>query len=161
MRATRNTLHEDIRGKSVMLLGTGLVHALDLERQAKQAHWNVRGPDFIALHELFDDLAEAAEDWGDLLAERAVALGGVADGRVAIIANRTTLPEYPIGAALGPDHLRALSIALSTWGELARDAIDQATAFGDADTADVFTEVSRGIDQKLWMIEAHLPEAEA
>lgn len=159
MRPTRNTLHEDVRGKSVVLLGSGLVHAVDLERQAKQAHWNVRGPDFISLHELFDRAAEASEEWSDLLAERLVALGGVADARVGTVANSTTLSEYPIAARSGLDHLTALANSLATFAELARGAIDQATAFGDADTSDVFTEISRGIDQYLWLVEAHLPEA--
>jgi DNA-binding ferritin-like protein len=74
---------------------------VDLHRHAKQAHWNVGGPYFTALHELFDRIATAADKDADLLAERLVALGGTADGRVATVANRSTFGEYPLDARQG------------------------------------------------------------
>ena len=156
MHPTKNTLDAAKRGKSVVLLGTGLIHALDLERQAKQAHWNVKGPNFRALHELFDEVAQQAEDASDLLAERMVSLGGSPDGRVATVANRTTLAEYPLAAQHGQAHIDALSDAIATFGSLARAAIDQAADWGDADTADIFTQVSRDLDKALWLVEAHV-----
>lgn len=155
MNPSKNTLDAAKRGKSIVLLGTGLVHALDLERQAKQAHWNVKGPNFRALHELFDEVAQQAEDASDLLAERLVSLGGTADGRVDVVANRTTLPAYPIDAQAGEAHVQALSRALAAFGTVARDAIDQSAEWGDAATADVFTEVLRELDKALWFVEAH------
>ena len=155
MHSTKNTLDAATRGKSIVLLGMGLIHALDLERHAKQAHWNVRGPNFRALHELFDEIAQQAEDASDLLAERVVALGGTADGRAAVVANRSTLPDYPTEASIGNEHVEALSRSIATFGSLARDAIDQAQGWGDADTADIFTEISRGLDKSLWLVEAH------
>lgn len=124
MRPTRSSLAEDIRARSAPLLATALVHAVDLERQAKQAHWNVRGPDFIALHELFDRVAEAAVGYTDLLAERLVSIGGVADATVQTVAGRTTLAPYPGDTRAGPEHLGAVAGALATFGGLARTAID-------------------------------------
>ena len=155
MHSTKNTLDAAKRGKSIVLLGMGLIHALDLERHAKQAHWNVRGPNFKALHELFDEVAQQAEDASDLLAERVVALGGTADGRAHEVGSRSTLTEYPTEASIGNEHVEALSRSIATFGSLARDAIDQADGWGDADTADIFTEISRGLDKALWLVEAH------
>jgi starvation-inducible DNA-binding protein len=155
LRATRITLPEPTRIASVALLQQGLVHTLDLERQAKQAHWNVRGAHFSALHALFDQLAEEAVAHADLCAERLVALGGTADGRVQTLASHTTLAPYPASAHQGSDHLDAMAEALARCGSLMRAAIDTAAAQGDADTADLFTEISRAVDQRLWMVEAH------
>jgi starvation-inducible DNA-binding protein len=155
MHSTKNTLDAAIRGKSIVLLGMALIHALDLERHAKQAHWNVRGPSFRALHELFDEVAQQAEDASDLLAERVVTLGGKADGRSAIVASRSTLAQYPTDASLGNEHVEALSHSIASFGSLMRDAILQSEGWGDADTADIFTEISRGFDKALWLVEAH------
>ena len=156
MYRTKNTLDAAKRGKSIVLLGTALIHALDLERQAKQAHWNVKGPNFKALHMLFDEVAQQGEDASDLIAERMVSLGGTPDGRAATVANRSTLPEYPLDARSGEDHIEALSQAIATFGTIARNAIADATEWCDADTADVFTQLSRDLDKALWMVEAHV-----
>ena len=153
---TKNTLPQSIRVQSVGLLNRNLALAIDLERQAKQAHWNVKGPNFIALHELFDKVAETAEEFTDLLAERATALGGTAEGRVHAIAESSSLPRYPGEIFSGREHVDALSTALAAFGKAAREAIDEADRFGDADTADVFTEISRETDKQLWLVEAHL-----
>jgi starvation-inducible DNA-binding protein len=122
----------------------------------KQAHWNVKGPNFIALHELFDMINEDVEDYVDDIAERAVQLGGVAEGTARKVAKRSSLSEYPANTVDGRSHVDALSSALAAFGTAARKAIDQANELGDLDTADVFTEVSRGIDKWLWFVEAHL-----
>jgi starvation-inducible DNA-binding protein len=127
---------------------------VDLQTQCKQAHWNVKGP-FIALHELFDQVNEAVEDYVDDIAERAVQLGGVAEGTARMAAQRSSLAEYP-KAADGRKHVEALSSALAAFGRSARHAIDQSNDLGDLDTADLFTEVSRGIDKWLWFVEAHV-----
>jgi starvation-inducible DNA-binding protein len=153
---TKNSLSQSVRMQSVELLNRNLALAIDLERQAKQAHWNVKGPNFIALHELFDKVAEAAAEFTDLLAERATALGGTAEGRLHAVAENSSLPRYPTGIVSGPEHVDAVSTALANFGKVAREAIDQAERFGDADTADVFTEISREADKQLWLVEAHL-----
>jgi starvation-inducible DNA-binding protein len=156
MYPTRNDLPESARTRLVELLNARLADAIDLQTQCKQAHWNVKGPNFIALHELFDKVTEDVEEYVDLIAERAVQLGGVADGTARSAAARSTLAEYPVKGAAGREHVEAVAAALAAFGTHVRRAIDTAGELRDADTADLFTEVSRGTDKWLWMVEAHL-----
>lgn len=156
MYKTKNDLPEATRVKMVELLNARLADCIDLQTQTKHAHWNVKGSNFIALHELFDKINEAVESYVDDIAERAVQLGGVAEGTARMVAKRTSLSEYPASAVDGSSHVEALSTALAVLGKAARTAIDQASELGDLDTADLFTEVSRGIDKWLWFVEAHL-----
>jgi starvation-inducible DNA-binding protein len=156
MFRTKNDLSETIRGKAVELLNARLADAIDLQTQTKQAHWNVKGPNFIALHELFDKINEDVEDYVDDLAERVVQLGGVAEGTARMAAKRSTLDEYSANVGDGHGHVEALSTALAAFGKSARKGIDRANEVGDLDTADLFTEISRGIDKWLWFVEAHL-----
>ena len=123
--------------------------------QSKQAHWNVKGPQFIALHELFDKVAETVEDSIDEIAERAVAIGGTALGTVQVVAKETSLKPYPTDISRGTDHVDALSNALAAFGTSVRAAIGIADELGDAGTADLFTGVSREIDKYLWFVESH------
>lgn len=152
---TKNDLPESTRREVIELLNARLADCIDLETQCKQAHWNVKGPSFIALHELFDDIHGAADEYADLIAERIVQLGGIAEGTVGVVAQRTTLVDYPIGLSKGPEHVAALSDALATFGRAVRMGIDEMTDLKDADSADVLTEISRGVDKWLWFVEAH------
>ncbi len=156
MFKTKNDLSEAIRVKAVELLNARLADCIDLQTQTKQAHWNVKGPQFIALHELFDEINEEVEDYVDLIAERAVQLGGAAEGTARMAAKRSALAEYSANAVDGRSHVEALSTALAAFGKAARKAIGGTNDLGDLDTADLFTEVSRGIDKWLWFVEAHL-----
>jgi starvation-inducible DNA-binding protein len=153
MFKTKNDLPESIRIKAVELLNARLADAIDLQTQTKQAHWNLKGRHFIALHELFDKINEDLEDYVDDIAERAVQLGGVAEGTARVAAKRSSLSEYPGSAVDGHAHVEALSSALAAFGKSVRKAIDDSD---DLDTADLFTEISRGIDKWLWFVEAHL-----
>ena len=156
MHKTKNDLPQQTRTQVAELCNARLADAIDLQTQCKQAHWNVKGPDFIALHELFDKVNEDVEEYVDLLAERAVQLGGTADGTARSVAKRSTLPEYAAKGPSGIEHVEALASALAAFGKLARQAIDKSTEYKDADTADIFTEISRGTDKWLWFVEAHL-----
>jgi starvation-inducible DNA-binding protein len=156
MFKTKNDLPENVRVKVIELLNARLADCKDLQTQTKQAHWNVKGPNFIGLHELFDKINEEIDEYVDEIAERAVQLGGVAEGTARAVAKRSTLPEYPLNIADGRAHVDALSSVLAAFGKVARKAIDESNDFGDLDTADLFTEVSRGIDKWLWFVEAHL-----
>lgn len=155
MFPTKNDLSAETRTSMVKLLNERLADCLDVALQAKQAHWNVKGPSFIALHELFDDVADMLRDHSDTIAERATALGGVAEGTVQSIAGRSKLPAYPLTLRSGIDHVAALATSLAAFGKSVRAAIETAEKAGDAGTADLFTGVSRDVDQKLWFIEAH------
>src|SRR5437660_733098 len=146
MYKTKNDLPEERRKQVIEILANRLADCADLQLQAKQAHWNVKGPSFIALHELFDKVADTAEESVDLIAERIVQLGGIAEGTVRVAAQRSALPEYPLDIATGHAHVEAVAKALSTFGQEARATINQADELEDADTADIFTEISRGID---------------
>src|SRR6059036_2959088 len=95
MFKTKNDLSEATRATVVELLIARLADCIDLQTQTKHAHWNVKGPNFIALHELFDRINEEVEDYVDDIAERAVQLGGVAEGTARMAAKRSALSEYP------------------------------------------------------------------
>lgn len=156
MHKTHNTLPEKIRIQSVELLNLQLAAAIDLHAQTKQAHWNVRGPGFIAIHELFDKVSTEVEAFSDLLAERAGGLGGTANGTIQTAVKHSYLIPYPLGIADEMQHLFAVSGALAAFGESIREAIEKSTAIEDPTTADLFTEISRGVDQQLWFVESHL-----
>jgi starvation-inducible DNA-binding protein len=156
MYDTRNDLPATVRSKMVELLNGRLADAIDLGAQAKHAHWNVKGPNFIALHELFDKVAEHIEDHIDTLAERITALGGTAHGTIATVSRMTTLKQYPVDIVEGAHHVEALSNAVADFGAKVRKAIDESARAGDADTSDLFTGVSRELDKDLWFLEAHL-----
>ncbi len=152
---TGNDLPAKRRIELIALMNQRLADAIDLQMQLKQAHWNVKGPHFIGLHGLFDTIYKGVEGYVDLIAERIVQLGGISLGTVRIAAARSRLPSYPLEIAGGPDHVEAVAKALSTFGHEARTMISEADELDDADTADIFTEISRGVDKWLWFVEAH------
>ena len=156
MHPSRNTLAEPIRMQSVALLNRHLAAAIDLHAQMKQAHWNVRGLSFIAIHELFDKVSVEVEAYSDMIAERAGGLGGTAHGTIQVAVAQSFLLPYPLGIADEPQHIFAVAGALAAFGESVREAVGLATAFGDVDTADLFTEISRGVDHQLWFVESHV-----
>ena len=156
MHRTKNDLSEEQREKVIEHLNARLADAIDLKTQAKQAHWNVKGIHFFQLHELFDQVATAVEAHTDLIAERATALGGTALGTARVAAQKSSLSEYPLEIVDGTAHVDALSTAMSDFGKKIRKNIDDADELGDADTADLFTEISREIDKLLWFVEAHI-----
>jgi starvation-inducible DNA-binding protein len=153
---TRNDLPPGIRTKVIEVLNARLADAIDLGTQTKHAHWNVKGPSFIALHELFDKVAESVEEHIDTIAERVTALGGTARGTLASVARTTSLKPYPEDISEGLAHVDALSAALADFGAKVRAAIATTAELGDADTSDLFTGVSRENDKYLWFLEAHL-----
>ena len=158
MNPTKNDLPLKKRTAVAQLLNEQLAELIALQLQTKQAHWNVKGPSFIALHELFDSVAVEVAEFVDTVAERITAVGGIAEGTVSVVAQRSKLPAYPLKITSGRDHVDALSTAIATVGKGIRADIDRADELGDADTADLFTGVSRDLDKKLWFVEAHLQE---
>ena len=153
---TRIDLSAESRVQTIALLNQTLAFTLDLKTQIKQAHWNVKGMDFYQLHELFDEMATEVEDYSDLFAERITALGGTAMGTVRVAAQQSGLPEYPFDILEGKHHVTALADRFAPYAKLLRDGIAATAELGDADTSDLYTEVSRGIDKRLWFLEAHL-----
>ncbi len=155
MYETRNDLPEVVRLQMVDLLNARLVDAIDLRLQMKVAHWNVKGPEFIALHKLFDEVSSDVDEYVDLLAERAVQLGGVAEGTARQVASKSSLDEYA-GSGSSEYHVRAVADALAGFGRSARLALGSASDAGDQATTDILIEITRGVDKWLWFVEAHL-----
>ncbi len=158
MYKTKIDLSEKTRRNVIAILNERLADAIDLQSQVKQAHWNVKGPNFIALHELFDKISDAVLEQIDEIAERITSMGGTAEGTVAVAAKRSKLKNYPLSITAGKDHLFYLSTQVSAFGKAARSAIDETGKLGDADTADLFTGISRELDKYLWFLEAHLQD---
>lgn len=144
------------RAPLIEILNARLADSTDLKTQAKHAHWNVKGPNFIQLHELFDQIAPHFDEYADLLAERAAQLGGVANGTLRQAAAASSIPEYDLSAVDGTEHVKALVKNIAKFAKLVREAIDQADDLGDKDSADIFTEISRQVDKDLWFLEAHI-----
>jgi starvation-inducible DNA-binding protein len=158
MHPTKNDIALKTRTQVIDELTPLLADAIALKLQTKQAHWNVKGENFIALHELFDQIATEVDDGGDLIAERIVQLGGEAQGTARAVAKATRLEEYPYTIADGQKHAFALSSALASFNEMGRTAIDKTGKLGDAITADMLTQIVRGLDKQLWFVESHLKE---
>lgn len=157
MLPTKNDIPEKSRKKLVVLMNERLADTIDLQTQCKQAHWNIKGEDFIALHKLFDEINEDVEEYIDLVAERVVQLGGLAEGTARMVAKRSSLKEYGAAqASASKAHIKALSDALSSYAKMTRKAIDETDELEDKVSADMFTEITRGIDKWLWFVEAHL-----
>ena len=152
----RINLPVNVRERVLPLLQARLSDGADLSAQLKQAHWNVKGREFFQLHELFDKIHGEVENFVDLIAERIVALGGVADGRVQTTTKNSRLDPFPLDARGGDQHLEAVAAAIAKLGSSVRADADAAADAGDAATADLFTEVLREIDKQLWLVEAHL-----
>jgi starvation-inducible DNA-binding protein len=152
---TKNDLPEASRVQVITLLNQRLADCIDLQAQCKQAHWNVKGPTFIALHKLFDEVYADVTNYVDLIAERIVQVGGIAEGTVGVVAERSTLVDYPLVLSKGAEHVAALSDALAGFGRVARIGIEEMNDLDDADSADILTEISRGVDKWLWFVEAH------
>jgi starvation-inducible DNA-binding protein len=156
MNPTRNDLSAATRTKVTELLQSRLVDAIDLKLRVKNSHWNVKGPNFIALHELFDKVAADADTYADDLAERSVQLGGTAEGHAGAVAKTSSLPAPSRKLATEADHVTEVADNLAAFGKVVRAAIEEADEFGDADTADLFTGISRGVDKWVWFVESHL-----
>ena len=153
--STKNELPLASRVQVIELLNQRLADSIDLQTQCKQAHWNVKGPAFIALHKLFDEINENVEEYVDLIAERIVQLGGIAEGTVGVVTGRTSLVDYPLVLSKGAEHVAALSDALAAFGRTVRVGIEEMNELEDAGSADILTEISRGVDKWLWFVEAH------
>jgi starvation-inducible DNA-binding protein len=159
MHETKNDLQANTKKASIELLNARLADTIDLALLTKQAHWNLKGPRFIAIHEMLDEFRTQIDEWTDTMAERVVQLGGTALGTSQEVAKRTSTPPYPVDIYNIDDHLRALINAYANVANNVRKAIDESTEAGDADTADIFTEASRGLDKALWFLEAHVQES--
>lgn len=143
-------LPEDVQARLIEILNRRLADAIDLQLQSRQAYWNVKGPNFLSLRELFDKVVEEVEEYADMIAERIVQLGGKAEGTAHAVAGRSSLDGHMVAST---GHIDTLATTLSDFGRHTRYASAQATELKDADTADIFTEIARGVDRCLWFVQ--------
>ena len=148
-------LDDNVRASMIDVLNARLADSTDLQVAVKQAHWNVKGTGFIGFHELLDMVADHMREHSDLMAERAVILGGYAKGTIQVAVENTTLQPYPVELEDIPSHAREIRDRLMAFGAKVREAIEAAGEAGDEDTADLFTEVSRTVDKDAWFVGAH------
>jgi starvation-inducible DNA-binding protein len=150
---------EQARLTLACILNQNLADMIDLFNQTKYAHWNVKGPEFMQLHELFDGVAERVEEGCDLIAERVVTLGGGVEGTTRQSVAYSTIGEYDLKAADGLEHVRALATQVAKLAASIRMAIQESAELGDPTTSDLFTEISRSLDKDLWFLEAHIQKS--
>lgn len=156
LHRTKISIPEKDRIELINILNKSLASTSDLYSQLKQAHWNIKGPEFIALHKLFDDVAEEVEEFVDIIAERITSLGGTALGTIQQANLNTDLREYPVDIFLAKDHIEHLTHNIAILGELSRTNIDRAEQLGDMGTNDLYIDLVRTLDKNLWFIEAHI-----
>lgn len=155
---TKNDLPSNAKATVIGLLNEALASMIDLALLTKQAHWNLKGPQFIAVHELLDSFRKLIDNHTDIVAERAVQLGGTALGSLQSVSSTTKLKAYPTDIYKIHDHLAELIDRYGDVANLVRKSIDEADEAGDANTADIFTAASRDLDKSLWFLEAHVQE---
>ncbi|MFN4242359.1 MAG: DNA starvation/stationary phase protection protein Dps [Tepidisphaerales bacterium] len=156
LKPTHNDLPASVRQPVVELLQRRLVDLIDLQAHARQAHWNVKGPTFIMLHELFGTIVDGLDEPVDDVAERIVQLGGTPSGTAQTVAKTSSLPEYPASLVSGPDHLKAVLASLATVAKSVRADVRTTDEQGDADTSDLLLGISRKLDKWVWFVESHL-----
>jgi starvation-inducible DNA-binding protein len=151
---SRNDLKDNAKMTSIGVLAGCVADSIDLYNATRHAHWNVKGPQFHALHLMFQGFyTQLAEDI-DEAAERLVQLGGTAMGTSQSVPGATRLPPYPADLKAGMDHVTALLARYAAVGSALREGIDETDEAGDADTAELLTGLSRSIDKAVWMLEA-------
>jgi len=155
---TQNNTPDNTKSVSIETLNARLADLIDLSLITKQAHWNLKGPQFIGVHEMLDGFRSAIDDFADTTAERAVQLGGTAYGTTQDVTKKSSCTPYPTDIYRIADHIAALIDRYATVANNMRESIKITDEAGDDDTADLFTEVSRGLDKQLWFLEAHVQE---
>jgi starvation-inducible DNA-binding protein len=156
MKSPEIGLKSNTKAAMIDLLNARLADAIDLALITKQAHWNLKGPTFIAVHELLDQLRDDVDEHVDIIAERVAQLDGVALGTLQTVSKASKLAPYPTDIRKVPDHVGALVERYAALSKSTRESIDTADEAGDADTTDIFTAFSRSLDKNLWFLKSHL-----
>jgi starvation-inducible DNA-binding protein len=151
---SRLDLADNAKKTSIQVLQAVLTDSIDLYNSTRQAHWNVKGPQFRSLHLMFEEFYTTLQADIDEVAERLVQLGGTATGTSQSVASGTRLAPYPVDIRQGTDHLAALLDRYCACAKAVREGIDTTDEAGDADTADLLTNVSQNLDKAVWMMEA-------
>ena len=158
LHKTNNDLKTNAKAVSMEVLQARLADSIDLALITKQAHWNLKGPQFIGVHLMLDKFRTEQDEFTDMMAERITQLGGTARGTVQEVNRETSLQPYPTDIYAVADHVKALIERMTACANAVRKNIEDTDEAGDAGTADLLTEVSRGLDKQLWFLEAHAQE---
>ena len=158
LHKTNNDTKNNAKAVSMECLQARMADGIDLALVTKQAHWNLKGPQFIGVHLMLDGFRDEIDEWNDMMAERITQLGGTARGTVQEVGKDTSLEPYPTDVYAVADHIHELIVRYAKVANAIRKNIDDTAEAGDAGTADLFTEVSRGLDKQLWFLEAHTQE---
>lgn len=156
LHKTRNNIPSNARSAVIETLNARLAESIDLALVTKQAHWNLRGKNFIGVHEMLDGFRAQIDIYTDAIAERVVQLGGTALGTSQTVVEGTKLKPYPLDISKVEDHLAALADRYGSVANDVRAAIDSTDEAGDSDSADILTNFSKELDKALWFIEAHI-----
>lgn len=144
------------RGEIIADLNASLAHLIDIHVSAKQAHWNVHGPNFAGLHALFDTIAEEGRQYADLVAERVLALRGTAHGTISDVAGMKEIETFPTDEQAWEKLTGLMHERLMKTSERMRQSAG--TMDDELGTQDIYVEIIRGLDKWSWMLEAHLSE---
>ena len=158
LHKTNNDTQSNAKAASMECLQSRMADGIDLSLITKQAHWNLKGPQFIGVHTMLDTFRTEQDEWVDMMAERITQLGGTARGTVQEVGRETSLEPYPTNIYAVADHIKALIDRYARFANAVRQNIDDTDEAGDAGTADLLTEVSRAVDKQLWFLEAHTQE---
>ena len=149
-------LPDDARVEVANQLNARLSDGLDLHSQIKVAHWNIKGPQFAALHPLFETFAVSLAAFNDSIAERAVTLGARAYGTVRHVAKASGLPDYPQDTSRDLEHVRLLAERFEKYLDNVRQSRSVAEKQNDTDTVDLFTGIVTELEKNAWFLRASL-----
>lgn len=150
-------LSDQVRAEAARLMQDLLYSGIDLYLQIKETHWTVRGRDFIALHRLFDEVADNVREISDDFAERIAQLGHKPNGTVQIVAANTSLPPYPDKVPSVDIHVEVVSQHLGAFISHGSNTVTKLDELEDVISSDLVVGSMRGLSKQLWMIASHLP----
>jgi starvation-inducible DNA-binding protein len=156
MYTSPSPLPEKTRGAIAETLNARLADGLDLHSQIKVAHWNIKGPQFAALHPLFETFATGLALHNDTIAERAVTLGAKAYGTARHVARTSTLPDYPQETTRDIEHVQLLAERIDAYLVGLRQSRTIAAAQGDKDSEDMLTLAITAFEKNAWFLRASL-----
>lgn len=136
-------------------LQAAVVELLELYHDAKQSHWNVRGPLYFPLHHALQEYAELCLRYTNILSERVLEIGNPVDGRVETIAQMANLPKFPGGYLSDRQVLDAMTERIYTVAKRVRGRIDSTAENGDGVTSNKFQDLSYELDKQVWQFRVH------
>lgn len=155
--ASQSVSNPDVAAGVAQFLSPVVIDLTALVVNGKQAHWHVRGANFIGVHELLDTIVDHAQEWADLAAERIVALGLPVDARLGTVAAKTTTPELTAGFRPSNQTIAEVIAQIDAALAAVNTAVKELDEL-DQTSQDVAIEIARGLDKDRWFLFAHISE---